>query len=127
MEAAQSICTQDDVAHSRVSHHQLLLGNWNILTLTGKKLELVEEAKQYHLHIIGISSNKRHGSGTVDLDGEWKLFYSGADPRMYAQVGVGIFTSSRLSDSVSDWILLGSRVCMLKLKILDWSLCRLQV
>ena len=39
MEAAQSIRTRDNVAHSRVNHPQLLLGNWNILTLTGKELE----------------------------------------------------------------------------------------
>ena len=128
MEAAQSIRTRDNVAHSRVNHHQLLLGNWNILTLTGKELELVEEAKRYHLDIIGVSSTtKRRGSGTVDLDGGWKLFYSGADPSMSVQTGVGILTSSRLSDCVSDWIPLGSRVCMLKLKVLDWSLCLLQV
>ena len=127
MEAAQSIRTRDNVAHSRVNHHQLLLGNWNILTLTGKELELVEEAKRYHLDIIGVSSTKRRGSGTVDLDGGWKLFYYGADPSMSAQAGVGILTSPRLSDCVSDWIPLGSRVCMLKLKVLDRSLCLLQV
>ena len=74
MEAAQSIRTRDNVAHSRVNHHQLLLGNWNILTLTGKELELIEEAKRYHLDIIGVSLTKRRGSGTVDLDGGWKLF-----------------------------------------------------
>ena len=100
MEAAQSIRTRDNAAHSRVNHHQLLLGNWNILTLTGKELELVEEAKRYHLDIIGVSSTKRRGSGTVDLDGGWKLFYSGADPSMSAQAGVGILTSPRLSDCV---------------------------
>ena len=127
MEAAQSIRTRDNVAHSRVNHHQLLLGNWNILTLTGKELELVEEAKRYHLDIVGVSSTKQRGSGTVDLDGGWKLFYSGADPSMSAQAGVGILTSPRLSDCVSDWIPLGSRVCMLKLKVLDLSLCLLQV
>ena len=127
MEAAQSIRTRDNVAHSRVNHHQLLLGNWNILTLTGKELELVEEAKRYHLDIIGVSSTKRRGYGTVDLDGGWKLFYSGADPSMSAQSGVGILTSPRLSDCVSDWIPLGSRVCMLKHKVLDRSLCLLQV
>ena len=111
MEAAQSIRTRDNIAHSRVNHHQLLKGNWIILTLTGKELELVEEAKRYHLHF--------NGSGTVNLDGGWKLFYSGADPSMSAQAGVGILTSPRLSDCVSDWIFLGSRVCMLKLKVLD--------
>ena len=91
------------------------------------ELELVEEAKRYHLDIIGVSSTKRRGSGTVDLDGGWKLFYSGADPSMSAQAGVGILTSPRLSDCVSDWIPLGSRFCMLKLKVLDRSLCLLQV
>ena len=82
MEAAQSNRSRDNVAHSRVNHHQLLLGNWNILTITGKGLELVEEAKRYHLDIIGVSSTKRRGSGTVELDGGWKLFYSDADPSM---------------------------------------------
>ena len=127
MEAAQSIRTRDNVAHSWVNHHQLLFGNWNIITLTGKELELVEKAKLYHLDIIGVSSTKRRGSGTVDLDGGWKLFYSGADPSLSAQAGMGILTSPRLSDCVSDWIPLGSRVCMLKLKVLDRSLCLLQV
>ena len=28
----------------------------------------------------------------MDLDGGWKLFYSGADPSMSAQAGVGILT-----------------------------------
>ena len=88
---------------------------------------MVEEAKRYHLDIIGVSSTKQCGSGTVDLDGGWALFYSGADPSMFVQAGVGIFTSPRSSDCESDWIPLGSRVCMLNLKILDWSLCLLQV
>ena len=46
---------------------------------------------------------------------------------MSAQADVGILTSHRLSDCVSDWIALGSRVCMLKLKALDWSLRLWQV
>ena len=29
----------------------------------------------------------------MDLDGEWKLFYSGADPSMSAQASVGILTN----------------------------------
>ena len=102
MEAAQSIRTRDNVAHSRVNHHQLLLDNWNIFTLTGEKLELVEEAKRYHFDIIGVSSTKGCGSGTVDLDGGWKLFYSGADSSTSAQAGVGILPNSRLSDCESD-------------------------
>jgi len=51
----------------------LLLVITLILTLTGK--ELVEDAKQYHLDIVRVFSTKRLGSGTVNLDGGWKLFY----------------------------------------------------
>ena len=120
-DAAQSIHTRDNVTHSWINHHQLFLGNWKILTLTEKELEVVEEAKRYHLDIIRISSTKRRCSGTVDLNSGWKLFYSGADPRMSVQAGSGNLTNPRLSDCVSDWISLGLRVCMLKLKILDRS------
>ena len=69
MEAAQSIRTRDNVAHPRVNHHQLLLGKWYILNITGKEIELVEEAKQCHFNINGISSTKKRISGSVDLDG----------------------------------------------------------
>ena len=63
----------------------------------------------------------------MDLDGGWKLFYTGADPSISAQEGVGILTSPRLSDCVSYWISLGPRVRMLKLKVLDRLLCLLQI
>ena len=92
-------------------------------------MELVEEAKRYCLDIVGISSTKRQlfysgrGSGTVDLDGGWKLFYSGADPKMSAHAGVGMLTSPKMSECVSKWIPLGSRACMLKLIVQNRALC----
>ena len=52
-----------------------------------------EKGQKYHPNIVGVSSIKRCGSGIVDLDGRWKLFYSGADPSMSAQVSVKILTS----------------------------------
>ena len=105
---------------------QTVADNWNVLTITGKELELVEEIKKYHLDIVKVSSTKRHGSGIVDLDDRWKLFYSGADPSMSAQASVGILTSPWLSNCVFNWIPLRSRACMLKLKVKHWSLCLLQ-
>ena len=80
-----------------------------------------------HLDFVGVSSIKRRGSRIVDLDGGWKLFCSGADPSMSAQGGMGILTSLQQSDCAFDWIPLGSRACMLKLKVKDRSLCLLQV
>ena len=69
--AAQSNRTQVYVAHFRKNHHGLLLGNWNILTLTGKEFKLVEKAKKYHLDIVGVSSTKKHGSA-IKIFG-WRL------------------------------------------------------
>ena len=70
---------------------------------------------------------KRRVSGIVDLHGGWKIFYLGADPRSSAQAGLEILTSPQLSDCVFDWNLLGSRACMLKLKVKVRSLFLWQV
>ena len=106
----QNLRAQGHVAHLRKNHLSLqLLVNWNVLILTMKKLELVEEAKKYHLNIVGVFFSTKRRSRIVDLDGRMKLFYSGADPSMSAQVGEEIFTSPQLLDCVFDWIPLGSR------------------
>ena len=127
LRTAQGNRTQGYVANFRKNHYKLLPGNWNVFTLTGKELELVEEAKKCHLDIVGVSPTKRRGSGIVDLDGGWKLFYSGADPSISAQSGVEILISPQLTDCVFDWIVLGSRASMMKLKVKDRLLCLLQV
>ena len=46
---------------------------------------------------------------------------------MSAQAGVGIFISPSLAYCVIDWIPLGGRVCFLKLRLNERSLCILQV
>ena len=79
MEAAQSIPTRNNVAFSLVNYHQLLLSNWNILTITGKELELDRKQNGIISKLLEFLQPKKGGSGTVDLDGGWKLFYSGAD------------------------------------------------
>ena len=106
---------------------QLLLGNWNILTLTGKKARIGWGSKAVSSRYYRSFFNQKRGSKTEDVDGGWKLLYSGAGPKMSAQAGVGILTSRRLSNCVLGWIPLESRICMLKLKVLDWTLCLLQV
>ena len=76
---------------------------------------------------MGISSTKRRGSGTVELNGGWKIFYSGVDAAMSAQAGVGLLVSSNIAECVVDWVPLGGRVCLLKLRLQERSLCILQV
>ena len=103
------------------------LGNRNVLTVTGKLLELAEKAKKYHLNIAGAFSAKKRGSRFVNLDGGRKLFCSSANPSTYALACVGILASPQLSDCVFNWIPSRSLVCLLKFKVNDRSLCLLQV
>ena len=91
----------------------LAIGNWNVSSLTGKEQELVCEAQQYRLDVVGISSTKRRGSGTVELNGGWKIFYSGVDAAMCAQAGVGLLVSPNIAECVVDWVPLRGRVCLL--------------
>ena len=63
MGAAHSICTQVDP-----KHWDLHMGNWSVTSLNEKKEELLWEAKQYHLDIVGVSTTKSNGSDTVELN-----------------------------------------------------------
>jgi len=56
------------VTSKRLSCHELVTGNWNIVSLTEKQHELVEEAKRYFLDVVDISPTKCSGSNTVELD-----------------------------------------------------------
>ena len=105
----------------------LAIGNWKVSSLTRKEQELVCEAQQYRLDVVGISSTKRRGSGTFELNGGWKIFYSGVDAAMSAQAGAGLLVSPNIAECVVDWVPLGGRVCLLKLKLKEQSLCVLQV
>ena len=119
--------TQVYFLHFRKNHHRLLFGNWNVLTLTGKELELVEETKEYHLNIVGSSSTMKRGSRIVDLDGVESFSIQVLIQVLSAEAGVEILKSPQLTDCVFDWIPLGLRACMLKLNVKDRSLCLLQM
>ena len=80
-------------------------------------------SQQYSLDVAGISSTKRRGSNTVELDDWWKLFYYGVESEQFAQAGMGILIkacwyllSTQLANCVDEWIPLGGRVGMLRLK-----------
>ena len=105
----------------------LAIGNWNVSSLTGKEQELVCETQQYRLDVVEVSSTKRRGFGTVELNNGWKIFYSDVDAGMSAQAGVSLLVSPNMTECVVDWVPLEERVCLLKLRLQERSLCILQV
>ena len=122
MAAAYSICTRVGP-----NYRDLRMDNWNVSSLNGKEQELVWEAEQYHLDIIGVSSTKCCGSDTVELNEDWRLFYSCLDATMSAQAGVDTFVSPHLTHGVADCIPLGERACLLKLRLQERLPCILQM
>ena len=106
MGTAKSVSTLEDLraTRKRKSRHNLVIGNWSIISLRGKEHELVEEAKRLSLDIAGISSTKRCGSNIAELDNGWKLFCSGVESAQFAQAGVEILVSFQLANFVDEWI-----------------------
>ena len=87
---------------NREREQKLHIGTWNVTSLTGKEPELVDEAIRYRLDIVGVSSTKRKCNRTLILNKRWQLFYSGVDPALHAQAGVGILTNPRLAERVGE-------------------------
>ena len=87
----------------------------------------MDEAIRYRLDIIGVSSTKRKGYGTLVLNKRWQLLYSGVDPALHAQTGVGILTNPWLAEKVVDWRPISERVALLRLKLKAKTLALVQV
>ena len=112
---------------NRERERKLHIGIWNVTLLTGKESELVDKAIRYRLDIVGVSSTKRKGNGTLALNKRWQLFYSGVDPALHAQAGVGILTNPRLAERVVEWRPISERVALLRLKLKGKTLALVQV
>ena len=67
----------------------------------------------------------RQNADTVELNGEWKNFYLGADAAMSAQagVGLGLLVNPNIAEYIVDWVPLGGRVCFRNLRLQERSVC----
>ena len=51
------------------------IGTWNVRSIKGKEVELVNEVKKYKVDKLGITETKKKGRGVENL-GSRKLIYS---------------------------------------------------
>lgn len=91
------------------------IGSWNIGTLTGKTIELVETMKRRRVNIMCLQETKWVGVKAKILDNTgYKLWYSGKDRN---RNGVGIIVDSELIEQVVGVIRKGDRIIALKIII----------
>ena len=92
------------------------IGTWNVTSLTGKEVELIDEMKKYKIEILGLSETKRKGIGELQLDDGYVLMYSGVSKDKRAKEGVGIVISESLKHHVTNWEGISSRIIRLDLQ-----------
>ena len=96
---------------------KLALGTWNVTSLAGKELELVEEAERFRLDIVGLTSTHSSGSGTQVLERGWTLSLAGVAPGERRRAGVGFLIAPRLSAGTLGFTPVDERVASLRLRV----------
>ena len=93
-------------------------GTWNIRSINGKEIELVEEVKKYNINILGITETKKKGQGYESLGNHHKLIYSGVDTKERAQAGVALILTNDLFES-SDFRCVNERLLEVNIELTD--------
>ena len=84
----------------RVQESRMRLGTWNIGTLTGKSMEVVEVMVRRRISIMCLQETKWVGLKANDLENSgFKLWYSGINR---TRNGVGIIVDKTLTQDVVD-------------------------
>ena len=90
-------------------------GAWNIRTLSGREVELVEEMKKYRLEVLGASETKVRGNGEKAI-GDVRCVFSGVgDGR--ARAGVAILLSERLGRCLRELECVNERILRVRLNV----------
>ncbi|KAM2969624.1 hypothetical protein FF2_016698 [Malus domestica] len=99
----------------RVQESKMRLGTWNIGTLTGKSMEVVEIMVRRRINIMCLQETKWVGSKAKDLENSgFKLWYSGTNR---TRNGVGIIVDKTLVQDVVDVKRVGDRIMAIKIVI----------
>ncbi|XP_071728368.1 uncharacterized protein [Rutidosis leptorrhynchoides] len=77
---------------------RIRVGSWNIGTLTGKRIKLVDTFLKSNVDIVCVQETRWKGEAAVDIK-DYKLWYPGS---RIARNGVGIFLGKLHKDTVVD-------------------------
>lgn len=98
---------------------EMMIGIWNINTLTGKEMEIAEEMESNNLQILGLSETKKKGRGYRQLTNKHTLYYSGVSQERRAKEGVGIIITEEMNKNVIKYKPVNSRIIRVSIKTND--------
>ena len=96
---------------------EMRFGTWNIKTLNGKEVEMIQEMKRYKIKVLGLREGKKKGSGIKILEGNYVLRYSGIPIGNRAKEGVGIIVEEDMDSKVIDWKAINSRIMSMDIDV----------
>lgn len=96
---------------TRITH----LGTWNIRSLNGKEIELIDEFEKADLDILAITETKKKGKGIIKLKNDHILVYSGVENNERARAGVGCIINKQLEQSIKEWECVNERILIIKI------------
>lgn len=95
---------------------EMRIGTWNITSMTGKEVEVVQEMKKYNVQILGVCETKKKGHGEMVLDSGYVFRYSGVLTGR-AKEGVGIIVNPETDKKVTSWEPISSRILSADLEL----------
>ena len=96
-----------------VQNYRIRLASWNIGTLTGKCIELIQLMKDRRINIACLQETRWKGSKAKEVDG-FKLWYVGKNNN---RNGVGLILDRDLKDKVVEVKREGDRILLVKVVI----------
>ncbi|KAJ0970135.1 hypothetical protein J5N97_023012 [Dioscorea zingiberensis] len=96
-----------------VHESRIRIGSWNIGSLTGKSMELVDTLKRRRIDIVCLQETRWIGNKAREIGNTgYKLWYCGGDKH---RNGVGIIVEPKMKDKVVEVKRIGDRIIHLKL------------
>lgn len=92
------------------------VGTWNVRSIAGKELEIVDEFEQTGLEIMALTETKKKGRGQVTMDKGHIFIYSGVKIEERAAGGVGCIIHRKMAEQVYKWEGRSERILMVELR-----------
>lgn len=92
------------------------LGVWNIRSIQGKEIEIINEFEEANVEIMAISETKKKGEGKTYLTNGHILIYSGVQNNQRAAAGVGCIIHRELAGQITKWKAIYERILLIELR-----------